>query len=382
MGSKFGHSLEKLWLVVIALMVAVITSLHYGTHIHHEPLHALYRKLYYLPILMSAFHFGLRGSMVCALTCTLLYLPHLHCDWGASYLIKNADRSLEVVLYLVVAAITGGYSSHQKKLHQALKQSHEHLKIRTERLVTVQRSLQKHEKLHAVGLLGAGISHEIRNPLASLKGILEIVLSKEKGCTETERAELGAIALKEVSRIQDILTRFLSLSREDRLEEAEVDLKEVCQNLMELTKSQTRKKGVEGSLKLPVADCSYLGPAGPLQQVILNLLLNALEMAKKEVEVELVKLEGGYQIIVRDDGEGIKPGTEDAIFDFFYTTLQEGSGLGLAISTELMHQIGGHLSLVQTSDPTTFMMEFPPEIKFSECGKHRLGLDQETQENP
>jgi two-component system, NtrC family, sensor histidine kinase HydH len=367
--------------VVIALMVAVITSLHYGTHIHHEPLHALYRKLYYLPILMSAFHFGFRGAMVCAFACTLLYLPHLHCDWGASYLIKNADRSLEVLLYLVIAAITGAYSSHQKKLHQALKQSHEDLKMRTESLVTVQSTLQKHEKLHAVGLLGAGISHEIRNPLASLKGILEIVLTSEKECTQNERTELGAIALKEVSRIQDILTRFLSLSREDSCEGSEVDLKGVCQNLIGLTKSQVKKKGIEASLALPVPDCIYYGPVGPVQQVILNLLLNALEMANKQVEVELIKLEAGYQIIVRDDGEGVKPGTEEAIFDFFYTTKQEGSGLGLAISAELMHKIGGSLSLMQNSNPTVFSLEFPGEIKLSESGKHKLGVDQEPQES-
>ncbi|MCJ8344013.1 ATP-binding protein [bacterium] len=363
-----------LWASLIITMVLLVTFLHYGTHTHHTPLHALYRKLYYLPILMSAFHFGFKGALICAFSCALLYFPHLHMDWGADYLVKNADRSLEVLLYIVIAAITGAYSSYQKKLIHQLQQSHQSLKQQTENLLSVQKTLRKHEKLHAIGLLGAGISHEIRNPLASLKGILEILLSEQQNNDLAQKKELGQIALQEVSRIQDILTRFLSLSKEEKIENPQVDLKKVCLDLVELTKAEVKKSKLESNLELCDQDCIYQGPSGPIQQVLLNLLLNAISMAQHKISIQLKSEPDGFSILVSDDGMGVKEGMEESIFNFFYTTKQEGSGLGLAISSELMHQIGGQVKVLQNCQPTIFQMSFPPKILLNDLGKHKITL--------
>lgn len=366
---------EHKWSFLIIVIVLVITLLHYNTHLHHEPLHALYRKLYYLPILLAAFHFGLSGSIVCAVVCVILYVPHLHFDHGADYLMSNADRSLEVVLYVVIALITGGYSSLQKRLIGELRTSHEDLKSRTESLVAAQEALQKHIRLHSLGLLGAGVSHEIRNPLASLKGSLEIAFGDDKACSPQERKELSDIALNEVNRIQEILNRFLSLTKSEASPGQSTDLKELCQDMMELTRAERNKAGLNCSLKLPPSDCIFYGPPGPIQQVLLNLLINAIATAKSKVDIVLQVQDEHFELSVMDDGEGVPQSLETAIFEFFYTTRQDGSGLGLPISSQLMNQMSGSLILKNNSNPTVFTMTFPSAIPYCDGGKHHLALD-------
>ncbi|MCO4779004.1 MAG: hypothetical protein KC471_01335 [Flavobacteriaceae bacterium] len=362
------------WTILVTSMVIGITALHYNTHTHHTPLHALYRKLYYIPILIGAFRFGFKGALICAFSCAALYFPHLHCDWGADYLIKNADRSLEVLLYVIIAIITGAYSSYQKKLVQALQTSHNTLKLQTEDLLTAQKVIRKQEKLHAISLLGAGISHEIRNPLASLKGILEIVLMTDPICDPKQREELSKIAIQEVCRIQEILNNFLSLSQEDKTDSVEVNLKEVCQNLIDLTKAEANKNNLIVKLQIPSTDCIFKGPSSTIKQVLLNLLLNAISIAKDTINIKLIKIDQQYKIQVIDDGEGIPKEIETAIFDFFYTTKQNGNGLGLAISAELMHQIGGSITVLQNNTPTILQISFPEDIKFSNSGKHKVTI--------
>ncbi|PCJ18199.1 MAG: hypothetical protein COB02_11465 [Candidatus Cloacimonadota bacterium] len=374
MMSNIKNKSFLIWLIIIALMVIGISFLHYGTHTHHTPLHALYRKLYYIPILLSAFRFGFKGAMICSFSCSLLYFPHLQWDWGADYFSKNADRTLEVFLYILIAAITGAYSSYQKKLILELKKSHQTLKAQTQNLLIAQGTLKKHEKLHAIGLLGAGISHEIKNPLASLKGILEILLNQNQNCSLEQKKELGDIALKEVTRIQDILSRFLSLGKEEQYQTNNIDLKKLCQDIIELTKSEGKKEGINSILTTQNQEYIYEGPSNPVQQVLLNLLLNAIAMASSKIEIILSQESKHFTILVCDDGIGIKQGQEEAIFDFFFTTKQEGSGLGLAISSELMHQIGGNVKIIKNSSPTIFQMSFPKKAPSNHLGKHELTL--------
>ena len=370
-----------IWGVITLMMILGITFLHYSTHVHHHPLHALYRKLYYLPILLGAFHFGFKGALVCASLCSLMYLPHIHFDHGADYLMKNADRTLEILLYFVIAIITGAYSSSQRRLLGQLEKTNHELMEQTESLLSAEKSLRKQERLHALGLLGAGISHEIKNPLASLKGILEIVLEEPTEGTsqgllksEEQRKELGEIALSEVGRIQEILSRFMSLNQQEASPDEPVDIKEVCQNLIDLTRSQWKPKGINIKLILPTGPCTFHGPSGPLKQVLLNLLLNALAAAKVLIEIHLTCDDGKASILVRDDGAGVEPGSEEAIFEYFYTTRSDGNGLGLAISSELMNQLGGSLELLNPSTPTEFQMDFPLQFSPVEGGKHQVVL--------
>lgn len=362
------------WTLILFILVLVITILHYSTSIHNEPMHALYRKLYYIPILLAAFYHGLQGALFCSLGCVALYLPHLHFDHGADYLITNADRSLEIVLYLVIASITGAYSSYQKKLLKKLQQNNEDLKNRTQQLVAVQSALQKHERLYSIGLLGAGVSHEIKNPLASLKGILEIILGEEKKCSLEESQELSVIALQEINRIQEILNRFLSLTKTESDQVQPVSLKAVCQDMKELVKPERNRKRVDCKLSLPANDCIFYGPSSPIQQVLLNLLLNAIAFAKTNVSIELKDIDNGFEISVSNDGIGIPEHLREKIFEFFFSTRQAGNGLGLPISLQLMKQMSGDLKLTSLEHPTTFTMYIPKHFNFIEGSKHQLAI--------
>ena len=274
-------------------------------------------------------------------------------------------------MYQVIAIIVGLFADHQKNLRANLQEVHSNLEEKTRTLLQAKRSLNRHEKLQAMALLGAGISHEIRNPLASLKGVLEMVFeSKEKARTE----ELKGIATREVQRIQSILDRFLRLHQEDSEETTQTDLLEMLHHLHELMEAPCKKNGIKIELKTPLETALYQGPGGILQQVLINLILNAREAARSQVEIFLSRAGDEYEIEVSDDGGGVGEDSLDAIFDFFFSTKKEGTGLGLSISSQLMERLGGRLILKNSSTPTVFCINFPTVWRNLEGSKHDLAF--------
>jgi len=369
---KPGPNLSIFWNALILGLVCTVTFLHYGTHTHETPLHALYRKLYYLPILLSAIRYGLKGGLGCSLLCAGLYFPHLHFDWGADYLVRNADKSLEVLLYQVVGIIVGLYADHQNRLRTNLEEAHKNLQQKTETLVKAQNSLYRHEKLQAMALLGAGISHEIRNPLASLKGILEMGFQGKND----NRKELEKIAIEEVGRIQGILDKFITLNAQDHRAITRVHLQEMLGRVVELMETSLKKKKIFLELTLPEDPSFFEGPEGILHQVVLNLILNSKDSGASKILVILIKDESGYELSIEDNGRGVPVSQVESVFDFFFTTREDGSGLGLSISSQLMEQIGGSLELVHHQHPTRFLMKFPHKCPFKDGSKHDVVLSE------
>ncbi|MBT3785970.1 HAMP domain-containing histidine kinase [bacterium] len=362
---------SAVWVGSISVLIVAVSMLHYGTHTHEIPLHALFRKLYYLPILMGAIRFGVRGGLLCSIVCTILYFPHLHFDWGANYFYENADKTLEIAMYQVIALIVGLSADYQRTLRGNLEDAHQNLEEKTKTLLQAKRSLNRHEKLQAMALLGAGISHEIRNPLASLKGILEMLFESSK---EARDEELKSIATNEVLRIQNILDRFLKLHQEDNEETSEIDLVELLHQLRELMEGPCKKRGLRLEMETQQRPCIYRGPGGILQQVLINLILNSQEAARSLVHIKLCGVQSQFEIEVSDDGDGVAEESREAIFDFFFTTRKEGTGLGLSISSQLMDRLGGNLSLKKASNPTVFKISFPAIWRKIDGSKHDLAI--------
>jgi glucose-6-phosphate-specific signal transduction histidine kinase len=102
----------RLWLVM--LMVILISVLHYSTAITMGYLHEFYRLLYYLPIILAAFYFGVRGGLVASLSVSLIYLPHLMLQWRGEFP-HNLGRFLEIILYNAVAVVTGWLAGNERR---------------------------------------------------------------------------------------------------------------------------------------------------------------------------------------------------------------------------------------------------------------------------
>ena len=147
-------------LLILAVAIVSITAAHYVTAIESGFLHNLYQRLYYLPILAAAYWFGVRGAFVVALLSAASYLPHIVTDWQDRPMYRQAQYA-ELLMFQVVALVVGTLSELEKRRRRELEESFE--------------QLRRADRLSALGQLSAGLAHEIKNPLASMKGSLEIL---------------------------------------------------------------------------------------------------------------------------------------------------------------------------------------------------------------
>ena len=240
-----------------------------------------------------------------------------------------------VVLTVLVAWIAGVGSIlrgiFQGMVKDALAARDETLRIHTEALDVLTR-------------LSGEIAHELKNPLASVKGLAAMVARDVEG----KPAERLAVLRREVDRMQEILEGFLNFSRPLLpLNEERTSLEELCRQVVELHEGMAGERGV--SLRLfaerPVA---VWCDSRKVKQVLINLVQNALEAAPHGSTVELVVLpapEEGGRVEVRDRGRGIAPEVRARVFEPGVTTKPQGNGLGLPLARALARQHGGELEL-------------------------------------
>ncbi|HEY6879003.1 MAG TPA: HAMP domain-containing sensor histidine kinase [Polyangiales bacterium] len=205
------------------------------------------------------------------------------------------------------------------------------------------RSLALHaEQSRALTLLTSEIAHELKNPLASVKG-LAALLAKD---LEGRGAERMAVLRGEVDRMQTILEEFLTLSRPlVPLLLAETDLRALCHEVLRLHEGSAHERGVKLTL---------LGEAAPLRcdprkirQVLINLLQNALEASPRgsSVTLQLEPAASATQVRVIDQGPGLPVELLERVFEAGVTDKEQGSGIGLVVARSLARQHGGEVAL-------------------------------------
>jgi two-component system sensor histidine kinase HydH len=206
--------------------------------------------------------------------------------------------------------------------------------------------------------MAAGVAHEIKNPLASIKGAVEIIGSA--ATPESDKREFQTIISKEIKRIDGTVKEFLEYARPRPAQLARLNLTSVLESTLRQVSAMSECQSVRFETKID-PDTTILGDADKLHQAILNLLLNAVQASRRESTVK-VQLHGGMSAIltIQDHGKGIAPEHLSHIFEPFYTTKPSGTGLGLAIVSEIMREHHGKIEVSSTvSSGTTFTLTFP-----------------------
>lgn len=218
-------------------------------------------------------------------------------------------------------------------------------------------SFYQSERLKVVGELAAGMAHEIRNPLTTIKGFLQ--LSKTQGYTIKPWYDL---LTEEVERMTELTGEFLEFSK-PRISNYQVcSVHDCLLKVISLTESEARVNGhqlhySEFSPELRV----YMDP-DKIVQVFVNLVKNALEAMEEpgKVTLRLYKSKGWVNVVLTDTGKGIKPADLKKIFDPFFTTKASGTGLGLSISLKIIQDHGGKLDVTSTEGQgTSFVIKLP-----------------------
>jgi two-component system sensor histidine kinase PilS (NtrC family) len=244
--------------------------------------------------------------------------------------------------------------------------------------------MRQSEKMAAVGQLAAGIAHEIRNPLASISGSVQMLGGSFTGRQEEEQ-KLMMIVLRECDRLNNLITEFLDFVRPDTLRDDPVDLNALLREVCEMVKlNKNLRIDVRQSLDLS-AQHVIGGHRDKLKQAFLNIIINAYQAMNDSkdamIEIRTGDVDAKVIVKIKDHGCGIDEAGLRKIFEPFHTTKPKGTGLGLAVTHKIIESHGGRVFVESVKgNGTEFTLEFPAR-GVSGLDKNALADSQRASEN-
>lgn len=234
-----------------------------------------------------------------------------------------------------------------------------------EEKLQLERELAERERLALVGQMAASISHNLKNPLGSIKTILQVQMENPE-LPESMRNETQMV-LHEINRLSGKLNQLLQFSRPGARGKPgtdHCDAKQVAESVAGVFHHEAERRGVAMEVKMQSAPLELAASAEVTNDILSNLLINALEAAlqKGHVTLELTAVNGYCRVSVEDDGAGIPPSLMEKILQPFFTTKARGTGLGLAIVARRVEELGGKLELespIQNNRGSRFSVTLP-----------------------
>jgi signal transduction histidine kinase len=219
--------------------------------------------------------------------------------------------------------------------------------------------------LSNVGQLAAGIAHEIRNPLTTIKGFIQLI---KPYLVEIEKEEYANIALDEIERANKILFQFLNAAKPQVNETKLVNVNQLLQEISILFEGEASLRNIMIKTKLAAESPYLLVDEQQLKQVLVNLVKNAMEaISSTDGIISLVTevINEQVRISIKDNGCGMNEETMSKIYTPFYSTKTTGTGLGLSICNQIIHQFGGRMDInSQLNEGTTFLVCLPLQPLF------------------
>ena len=330
----------------LLLGIATISLLHAAASGSEVIWHGLLLRLYYLPILVAAYWYGAFGGLLVALTCSLAYVPHLR-EQSVSF---EAGRYAEIVVFHLIGLTVGVLATAQRRVTDRYQAAAATLEAANRELQDSYEHLERADRLKTLGEVAAGLAHEIRHPLASIRGALEII--GERSQPNTPEAEFSRLAMAEVQRLDNLVWEFLRYARPHEPDLRTTALHDVVQRVFALLRVEAERANVtlvtERSASLPDVRID----AQQIEQVLLNVVLNAVQASPSGACVRLREHQVGREAVVDviDQGPGIPAQYASQVFSPFFTTREKGTGLGLAIASRIVMAHHGTLEIHKTSE--------------------------------
>ncbi|WP_027417983.1 ATP-binding protein [Aneurinibacillus terranovensis] len=267
-----------------------------------------------------------------------------------AYSWRNGDKRFDFivdsdVLYYPDGEIAGGYYIFKNVTN----------------MLTIEQQIERKDRLAMIGQIAAGTAHEIRNPLTSINGFLQMMSKTLDEAGMVKEKEYTKIMLMEINRINDLVSEFLLLSKQKEVQYQLVDVEQVFTEILPIVKNEALLHGIDVIVELCEEVPLIIGDSELLKQVLLNITKNGIEaMGEKGVLTLRISIVADkVEIAVHDTGPGIPPYLVDKIFDPFFTTKEEGTGLGLPVCQKIVHDMGGSILVSCKGNGTVFRVVLP-----------------------
>jgi two-component system sensor histidine kinase HydH len=217
------------------------------------------------------------------------------------------------------------------------------------RLGKIEKELQRSERLAALGKMAAGVAHELRNPLSSIKGLA--LLLKSKSSDEGSSVETADILVQEVERLNRSIEELLDYAKPAKLNKISLDINVVVEKTIQLVAMDMQAQGISLDSYLTEGLPEIMIDEDKLNQVFLNLFLNGIQaMADGGIlTVSSIRRGDAIAVVIEDTGSGVAESDLGRVFDPYFTTKNDGTGLGLAMSSKIVEEHEGKIIL--TSGP-------------------------------
>lgn len=219
------------------------------------------------------------------------------------------------------------------------------------------------EKHNSDGQLAAALAHEIRNPLTTVKGFMQLL---KPYLVEIGKEKYADLAIDEINRANEMLYEFLNVSKPGSNKKTEIELNKLIQEMKMLFENQANINNINLSVKLCPGNPIIYGDTNKIKQVLINIIKNALEACEEtqagegEVCITAKSNSRQTQIIIEDNGPGMTEETINKLFTPFYTTKVKGTGIGLSICRKIIEELKGRIAVKsRLSQGSVFMIELP-----------------------
>ena len=362
-----GTVFLRRWPLCVSMMESVFIAL---LCYNDAQLQSPFRWYYLLSIICCAIRYR---PMIAWTTCGLHCLSFAVLAWALGFDRQGLASVAETVVILACVAwassalgsVLNATGARLKGLNDALERHRAELEERVAERTAALRASQarviQQEKMAAFGLLAAGIAHEVGNPLAGISSLIQMIRRKDPNPYTNEKLEL---AERQLGRIQRTIREVVDFSRPASTAKGRVRPLEVAEEALGIAKYYQRTKDRAITTDIPADLPPVRGVRDHLTQVVLNLVLNAIDATGRGGRIHIEGREDGNTITlsVEDDGRGVALEDRARLFQPYFTTKPSGTGLGLFVSRQIVEEMGGTLTF--RSEPaigTTFLVKLPAD---------------------
>jgi signal transduction histidine kinase len=326
---------SKIGLVV--LIILIVTILHYSSVHGTLRAHITHRELYFIPILLASFWFGLKCGLATSLAISLVYAPHVFMD-------SEAQANLwpvffQILMFNIVAILVG---------------------FLVERIKRQQERMFAAEKSAALARAAATLGHEMKDLLKALRSVAGRTAGQEQAASNRDFEK----ELVRLEQLVDLLSSFRTARTAGPVQLFSHDLNDIIRERVKGHRALANRHGVSLKTDLDAEGCPSRVDAEIISRVLDRIIQNALEVSSPGQAIHIRSTRKGdhCEVTIADEGPGIKPEHLSKIFKPFFTTKEKGEGLALSSSQKILREMGGEIQVSsQYGKGATFTVIAPRE---------------------